>query len=264
MLLSGSIADIIGDKLVNVTGSIALAIFVLANGLAGDGVQLIVFRIAQGLGASMTLPTGVSIITRSLPPGRHRNIAFSCLGVAQPLGFSLGLVMGGAVQAIGNWRLGYYVCAGILAAFIAMGLASIPPDKGVSMHSGVASLVTGIDWVGIFISSVCLGIISYTCTYDLPQPAETLPLCKLLTDIVHSILTQDTALLWRVGTILPMVIALALAVAFPMWMQRQVRLGRPALIPNAIWANGGFVAISFTVFLAWASLQSSELLTSLL
>ena len=62
------------------------------------------------------------------------------------------------------------------------------------------------------------------------------------------------------------------ATAFPWWMRRQERRGAPALVPNSVWRGGGtgsdarngrvFVAISLTVLLAWASLQSSELQSS--
>ena len=36
----------------------------------------------------------VSFITQIIPQGRGRNMAFTCIGISQPLGFSLGLILG--------------------------------------------------------------------------------------------------------------------------------------------------------------------------
>ncbi|KAK3939386.1 major facilitator superfamily domain, general substrate transporter [Diplogelasinospora grovesii] len=254
LLLAGSVADRVGDRPINLLGSLTLCAFVLLQGFARSGTQLILFRTLQGVGVSMCLPTGVSIMTRSLPPGRARNIGFSCLGVAQPLGFSLGLVMEGAIEAAAHWSLGYYICAGILATFVVTNFFILPAvakpyTDGVFDKKGWAetlrSLVEGIDWTGIAVSSVGLGLVSYTC----------------------AVLTENTDLLWQqpFKNMPALVLGLTLLVAvFPYWMAHQERMGKPALIPNSIWrGNRPFVAISVTVLLAWASLQSSELLASL-
>lgn len=52
--------------------------------------------------------------------------------------------------------------------------------------------------------------------------------------------------------------ALALLPAFWLWMRRQARLGRPALIPNALWANGAFTTVCATVFLVWGAFNGVE------
>lgn len=168
LLLAGSIADKVGDRPVNLIGSATLAASVLANGLARSGAQLVALRALQGVGVSMCLPTGVSIVARSLLPGRGRNVGFSCLGVAQPLGFSLGLVVEGAVEAAGDWRLGYHVCAAVLAAFVVANWLVLPPPDGRVAGAAAAdwgSVGAGVDWVGIAVSSVGLGLVSYTCAY---------------------------------------------------------------------------------------------------
>lgn len=88
LLLAGSIADIVGNRLVNLAGCFAVGIFIVACGLARDGIDLIMFRAMQGIAVSLCLPTAVAIVANSTVPGRRRNIAFSCLGMAQPFGFS--------------------------------------------------------------------------------------------------------------------------------------------------------------------------------
>lgn len=59
-------------------------------------------------------------------------------------------------------------------------------------------------------------------------------------------------------------IAIALIPLFIFWMNRQEKLGKPALIPNRLWRNVAFTSISLTVLLSWAVLQSMELFFSLL
>lgn len=53
------------------------------------------FRTLQGVAISLCFPTSVAIVANIIPAGRRRNIAFSCLGFVQPIGFSLGLVLEG-------------------------------------------------------------------------------------------------------------------------------------------------------------------------
>ena len=49
-----------------------------------------------------------------MPAGKRRNVGFACLRLGQPLGFSIGLVLGGLFQGSSlGWRFGYYLCAGI-------------------------------------------------------------------------------------------------------------------------------------------------------
>jgi MFS family permease len=164
LLASGAIADHVGDRLVNLIGSFLLTVFVLANGFVTNGMQLVICRAIQGVGISMCMPTAVSIMTRSLRAGRLRNIAFSSLGVAQPIGFSLGLVLQGWIEvATGNWRFGYYVCTGVFIFLFICNLLCLPANPPRE-DSSFTALVSTIDWIGLFIASAAFGLISYTCT----------------------------------------------------------------------------------------------------
>jgi MFS family permease len=161
LLLAGSVADIIGDRLVNIVGTLVLGSFILASGLASNGLELIIFRGLQGIGVSMCLPTGVSILTRSFPRGRLRTFGFSCLGLAQPLGFSLGLIAEALLEAEpGRWRVGWYVTAGVVFVFAQGNYWALPKDRDSSAVS-MQSLREKVDFVGVLIASTCLGGFSY-------------------------------------------------------------------------------------------------------
>jgi nitrate/nitrite transporter NarK len=49
-----------------------------------------------------------------------------------------------------------------------------------------------------------------------------------------------------------------LLVAFVLWVGRQERLNRPALIPNSLWRHKVFSCICFNVFCIWAAFNAFE------
>lgn len=89
LLLAGSVADVVGNRFVNLTGFFGVACFVIATGFARTGIELIMFRAMQGVAVSMCLPTSVAIVASVVPSGKARNVGFSVLGFIQPVGFSL-------------------------------------------------------------------------------------------------------------------------------------------------------------------------------
>ena len=95
LLIFGPVGDIIGPKLIWLIGAALYSGFTLGAGLCRTGSQLIAFRTILGMAISMCLPTAVSMTTNSLLPGRWRNMAFAMQGMAQPLGYSVGVILGG-------------------------------------------------------------------------------------------------------------------------------------------------------------------------
>lgn len=81
LLLAGSLADTVGPRWVELVGSFASGALMIGQGVARTGQELVVLRALQGVGLAMHLASSVSIVTQLLPPGRSRNVAFSCLGV---------------------------------------------------------------------------------------------------------------------------------------------------------------------------------------
>ena len=90
LLIAGSIADIVGARIIELIGVFLLGCFTLACGLSATGVQLVVFRALQGIATAMHLPASVALVANAVPKGRARNIGFACLGLSQPLGFLRG------------------------------------------------------------------------------------------------------------------------------------------------------------------------------
>jgi MFS family permease len=152
----------VGSRQVYITGCLLLTGFVLGSGLAQTSTQLIAFRAGQGVAASMCLPTALSLLASSLPVGKRRNVGFAFAGASQPIGYSIGLFLGGFfVDSIG-WRYGWYMSA--IASFIVFlaAIFGIPKPVGASSSSPILKrLVYEIDWVGAILASACLGMLSY-------------------------------------------------------------------------------------------------------
>ncbi|KAL8396463.1 hypothetical protein RB594_008798 [Gaeumannomyces avenae] len=247
LLLAGSTADLIGARAVEITGASILGIFALASGFAQTGEQLVAFRAIQGIGAAMHLPASVSLVAAATDKGRARNFGFAALGFSQPLGFSVGLVLGGVLAEYSTWRIGFYVPGGLLAAAAVAGRWTLPkttpaPALDAGVGGGVRSRFrTEIDWVGVGLASSGLTVFSY----------------------VLAILSADLQTIRSATTISLLILSLALLASFPFWMGRRERAGRPALVPNSLWGNVPFTTICVLVAISWGTVNSMELFSSL-
>ncbi|KFA70048.1 hypothetical protein S40285_08542 [Stachybotrys chlorohalonatus IBT 40285] len=241
LLIFGAVADVIGPKRMWVTGSFLFVAFTLAVGLAQTGIQIIMFRTLLGVSISMCLPTAVSLITNTFPKGNWRNIAFAMNGMGSPLGYALGLVLGGIFTDTIGWRWAYYMMAVINFCISIASLWSLPSINVSSERKWTTRLLHDIDWVGAVIMSVALGILLYVL-------AVTSSSYRNLTDAENIVLLVASVLMIS---------------AFPFWMDYQVKRGNPALIPNKLWRNRAFTSVCIAVFLCWASLNGIEYFTTL-
>ncbi|KAE8420608.1 major facilitator superfamily domain-containing protein [Aspergillus pseudocaelatus] len=230
-----------GNRMINLIGCFLLGTFTLACGVAQNGIQLILFRTFQGIATSMCLPTAFSILTDSMPVGKRRNIGFACLGLGQPFGFSVGLVLGGLFQATSlKWRFGYYLCAGVTMGLAVVNFFKLPKDSERQPFT-FERLRREIDWMGIFLSSSSLGMISYVFAAITDSPSN-----------IHK--AENIALLCVAAVMMP---------AFLGWMSWREKIGKSALIPNSLWQNTAFSSICIMVLFSWAVLNGMETILSL-
>ena len=120
ILPSGTLADVVGNEVINLLGTLTLGFSVLGVGLSTSSIRLILFRVLQGVGAAMCFPSSVALLGNAFPRGRMRNIAFGCLGLGTPLGFAAGILLAGRLESVGvGWRAGFYsVTAVALVTFL--------------------------------------------------------------------------------------------------------------------------------------------------
>lgn len=99
----GTITDVVGSRRMHLLGNILQCIFTLASGLSKNGTQMIVVRGCCSAASSFCLPSAVSIVTTSFPPGPGRNVAFASMGGGLSVGFAIGLLLGGVCASTIGW-----------------------------------------------------------------------------------------------------------------------------------------------------------------
>jgi EmrB/QacA subfamily drug resistance transporter len=119
MLLGGRLADLLGRRRVLVTGIVLIAISSTVGGFAQSAGVLVGARLAQGLGAALTLPTALSILTTKFAEGKDRNTALGAWGGTGGLASASGVLLGGVLTEGPGWRWVMFVnpiaCAFLLA-----------------------------------------------------------------------------------------------------------------------------------------------------
>src|SRR5947207_2028918 len=104
MLLGGRAADLLGRRRVLVAGVAVIGISSLIGGFAQSSGVLIGARMAQGLGAALTLPAALSILTTTFPEGKERNTALGAWGGIAGLASAAGVLLGGLLTEGPGWR----------------------------------------------------------------------------------------------------------------------------------------------------------------
>ncbi|KAL2882129.1 hypothetical protein SGCOL_002391 [Colletotrichum sp. CLE4] len=242
LLLAGSIADVFGNKRVNLTGSFFSAIFAMACGLAQTGGQMIAFRALQGVAYAVITPSSISIISNNMEEGRPRNMGFACMGFSQPLGFLFGLVLGGVFTDNVGWRPAFYLAAAASAALFLVAIWALPRDLQPRNEQSIwKRLAKDIDTVGVILVSTGLATLSYV-------------LASLSADINNIHNPSSIALLATAGCSIP---------SFIGWMHHRVKNNQTALIPNSLWGSYVFTSCCVMVLLTNALTNCMELYSSL-
>jgi EmrB/QacA subfamily drug resistance transporter len=104
MLLGGRAADLLGRRRVLIAGIVTIGISSLIGGFAGSSGVLVGARLAQGLGAALTLPAALSILTTSFKEGRDRHTALGVWGGVGGLASAAGVLFGGLLTEGLGWR----------------------------------------------------------------------------------------------------------------------------------------------------------------
>ncbi|KAL8786850.1 MAG: hypothetical protein Q9195_008043 [Heterodermia aff. obscurata] len=241
LLIFGAVADVVGAKVIWITGNFFYVIFSLAVGLSQTGIQIIMFRTFLGIAISMCLPTAVSLTTNTFPRGQWRNMAFASIGMGQPIGYSVGLILGGVFTDTVGWRWGFYISAIINSLISVCAIWVLPSVSRFSEKPWNRRLVEDIDWIGAFILSIALGILLY----------------------VLAMTTSSYHRLSEVQNIVLLVVSVLGLIAFPFYMNYRERHRKPAIIPNRLWRNAAFTSICIAVFFCWAAFNAFQYFSTL-
>jgi EmrB/QacA subfamily drug resistance transporter len=129
MLLGGRAADLLGRRRVLIAGVIVIGISSLIGGFAGSSGVLVGARLAQGLGAALTLPAALSILTTSFKEGKDRHTALGIWGGVAGVASAVGVLLGGLLTEGPGWRWVMFVNP--IASVLVLGaiLQLIPGDR---------------------------------------------------------------------------------------------------------------------------------------
>jgi EmrB/QacA subfamily drug resistance transporter len=147
MLLGGRAADLLGRRRVLVAGISLIGISSLIGGFAQSEGVLIGARLAQGLGAAMTLPSALSILTTTFKEGGDRTKALGLWGAVGGLASAAGVLLGGLLTEGPGWRWVMFVNP-IAAVLVLVGTFRLisgdrPRGRMANFDFPGAALVTG-------------------------------------------------------------------------------------------------------------------------
>ncbi len=163
--VTGWAADRFGTKRIYLWSLVLFTLGSMLSGLAWSAGSLIVFRVLQGFGGGMIMPTVMTIMTRKAGPHRMGRV-MGVLGVPMLVAPILGPILGGWLLDDVSWRAIFFINLpiGILAFVLA--LIVLESDQPQPVHR--------LDWLGMLLLSPGLAVFIFglaeSSTYGFGSP----------------------------------------------------------------------------------------------
>ena len=160
LLLFGSLqmfavrlADRFGRRSLFLAGLTVFTLASLAVGAADTGAVLITMRALQAIGAAFTVPVAMAIVLSTFTDPAERQKAIGIWAGLAGLGGVAGVILGGALIDLADWRWAYYINVPVGAAVLLMALKTVPRDvpsrSGGSDVPGTVAVTLGL-LVGVY------------------------------------------------------------------------------------------------------------------
>jgi EmrB/QacA subfamily drug resistance transporter len=181
LLLGGKIGDLFGRKWTLIAGLSGFAVASAIGGAAQSFTMLAGARALQGLFGALLAPAALSLLTTTFTDPAERSKAFGVYGAIAGSGASVGLLLGGVLTQLLDWRSVMYVNL-VLAAVAVAGAMSLlvnsAPDEKPRLDVPGILLVSG----GLF--ALVFGLshaqtTSWDNTLTIATLAASLPLLAL-------------------------------------------------------------------------------------
>ncbi|ULR55555.1 MFS transporter [Streptomyces deccanensis] len=141
LLLGGRMADLLGRRRMFLMGVAIFAVGSLVGGLTNEGLVVIIARFVMGIGAAFTAPASLSIIITNFAEGPQRNRAVGIYTACGAVGYSTGVIVGGALTEI-SWRWTFLLPVAVAILAFVGALVLVPRDPRTNL-SGSKFDVTG-------------------------------------------------------------------------------------------------------------------------
>lgn len=164
LLLAGRLGDLIGRKIIFVSGLFIFGLSSLAVGLSTSTEMMIIARAVQGIGSAIIAPTSLALLMDTYH-GNLRMKAISYYGATAGIGSSFGLILGGWLTSAISWRVGFLLNVPFSLLLIILSLAKvqqneIKPSK-IDFLGGLLSVIISVLFVyGITVSNLLIIIAS--------------------------------------------------------------------------------------------------------
>ena len=139
MLTAGSLADLLGRRLVFATGLVLFTVASLLCGLASSAVALDLFRGAQGIGGAVMFATALALLAQEFH-GSERGTALGIWGATIGGAVAIGPLVGGLLTEGIGWEWIFFVNVPIGIAAIVLTLSKVRESRDPDAR--------GIDWAG--------------------------------------------------------------------------------------------------------------------
>jgi EmrB/QacA subfamily drug resistance transporter len=130
LLVGGRLADRFGRGRTFLVGLVGFAAVSAVGGAAPDTGTLIAARALQGVFAALLSPATVSLLTTTFTDTKERAKAFGLFSGIVGSGAAIGLIVGGVLTEYAGWRWCLYVNVPLAVAVTALGVATLPRDRG--------------------------------------------------------------------------------------------------------------------------------------
>src|ERR687884_1987004 len=140
LLTAGSLADLLGRRLVFVTGLVLFTCASLLCGLATSPLFLNLARGAQGIGGALMFATSLALLAQEFQ-GRERGTAFGAWGATTGAAVAVGPLVGGLLTETVGWQSIFLINVPIGIGAIAVALTRVAESSDPD--------AAGVDWGGL-------------------------------------------------------------------------------------------------------------------
>lgn len=110
MLSAGGMSDLLGSKRIFQLGLLIFGIASLGCGISWNPISLIMFRVLQGIGSAIMIPSSLSILNHNFSHQPHdRARAVALWTAAGGISMATGPILGGLLMHISSWRMIFFV-----------------------------------------------------------------------------------------------------------------------------------------------------------
>ncbi|QRV97382.1 major facilitator superfamily transporter [Ceratobasidium sp. AG-Ba] len=218
LLISGRISDIYGPKPAFVVGSLFFGATSLGAGFLNNRIALLVLRALQGIGASHTIPSALSMIVQMFPEPHKQQRAIGLFGASGAIANVLGTIVGALLVQYASWRWIFWLIAIVSIPAATACIFLIPKTTGRK-----GAKLSQLDVIGISLLIAAIVLFVYA-------------------------LTTGSVSGWRSGGVLaPFFVSIALFVAFFIWETRVDEAN--AALPPKLWFYPNFAVLFGTALM---------------